>query len=141
MLNFNLNIDETSASGWPSFVMAKNGGTYGNDDVYMIGFKSGIIELQRFNKGVRTVIFGAVDGSVSVAGQGIPNNGKIFEYKKTYNVTMGYVEEENGTRIILNIDGVNIFDYLDEAPERLTGTYYPVVYARTSNFVMQPAGK
>jgi len=139
LINFDLAIDETS-SGWPSFAFSVDGNGYASGDIYMIGFKNDIIELQRFNKGERTVIFGAVDGFVSVGGQGIPNN-DIFEYKKTYNVTMGTIEEENGTRIILNIDGVNIFDYLDESPKRLKGPYYPLVYARTSNFFLQPAGK
>lgn len=71
---------------------------------YLIGFKKDILELQRFNNGVRTAIF--ADASLNPAGgPGYPNKGTVFEYGKKYHITVGRIMEKDGVRVILNIDG------------------------------------
>ncbi len=105
-------------NSWPSLVLCAQDrmGSYKNDDCYMIGFKETFIEVQRFNKGVRTMIFG--DGEYSpVGGPGIENvkadGSKIYEYGETYSVIVGALDTEEGTRLVLTINGVNMFDFMD----------------------------
>ena len=113
---------------------------YTTGDTYLIGFKPDIIELQRFNKGERTMIFG--DASFSpIGGAGYPNllaNGEtMFEYGKRYSITVGTIDEDNGTRIILIVNDKPIFDFLDQGEDRITGGLFGV-YAFQGNFLLQP---
>lgn len=114
----------TPGSTWPSFTFCDNDkmGDYKTNDCYMIGFKDDHIEFQKFNKGVRSMIFGEPHIAWNVlSGPGIPNTGdnKIFEYNKRYSIVVGALDTEEGTRIILNINGKNIIDYTDDTDKKL----------------------
>ncbi len=134
LYKFTLRIDGPHT--WPTLALKipdkdKN---YSNSDCYMIGFKPDFIELQRFKNGERTMFMGE-DGYNPVFGPGYPNNGDVFEYYKTYEIVAGTIEEENGTRIILNVDGKNIIDYLDSDMENcLRGDGYMGLYVGTGTF-------
>ena len=56
-----------------------------------------------------------------LSGPGVPNKGddKIFEYNKRYSIVVGALDTEKGTRIILNINGKNIIDYIDDTDKKL----------------------
>ena len=139
LINFDMIIDETNPTGgWPSFAMSTDGNDYSNGDMYFIGFDDEYIELQRFNKGQRTVIMGKVDGFEAEVGRGINVDG-LFEYGKRHNITMGIVTKEDGVHVILNIDGKSAFDYVDNSDKKLTGGFFPYVYARSSTFSILPA--
>lgn len=139
LINFDLIIDETNPTGgWPSFALSTDGNDYGNGDIYLIGFDDEYIELQRFNKGQRTVIMGKVDGFEAEVGRGINVDG-LFEYGKRHNITIGTITKEDGVHVILNVDGKNAFDYVDNSDKKLTGGFFPIVYARTSTFSLLPA--
>lgn len=134
LYKFTLRID--GPHSWPSLALKvpDKDKQYSNSDCYMIGFKPDFIELQRFKNGQRTMFMGE-DGFNPVFGPGFPNNGDVFEYYKTYEIVAGTIEEENGTRIILNVDGKNIIDYLDDDLEnRLTGDGYMGLYVGTGTF-------
>lgn len=114
-------------SGWPSLAFCDNDfmGNYSTNDCYMIGFKKAYIEFQRWNKGSRSMIFG--DGN-ALGGPGVPNNGAIFEHGKRYSIIMGALDTEEGTRIILTINGENIIDYTDKSSSRIAANGYLVSY-------------
>ena len=77
-----------------------------------------------------------------IGGAGYPNlldNGKtMFEYGKRYSVTVGTIDEKDGTRIILIINDKPIFDYLDKGEGHVTGGGLFGVYAFQGDFLLQP---
>lgn len=118
-------------NSWPSIAFCDSDfmGSYSTNDCYMIGFKEEYIELQRWNKGERTMIYG--DATYSpIGGAGVPNtdDDKIFEYNKRYSVVLGAINTDEGTRIILTINGKNIIDYLDNDEKRIGAFGYIVSY-------------
>lgn len=137
LLEFDMQIN--ASGGWPSLVLGAADLQTGIDGTcYLIGFKNDILELQRFNDGVRTAIF--ADASLNpVGGPGYPNKGAVFEYGKKYHITVGRIIEKDGVRIILNIDGKNIFDYLDSSSGYIDGDGYFGVYANSGNIEFTPA--
>ncbi len=132
---FDLTIKpETS---WPSLTIGASDrmGTFANDNTYLIGFKSNHIEVQRFNKGVRTMLFGE-ENYHPIGGPGIPNpsDAPIYEYNKPFSVIVGALEHPDGTRLVLTINGVNILDYVDASkdavkPGGLFGVYDQFTFA------------
>ena len=137
LLEFDMKIN--ASGGWPSLVLGAADLEKGIDGTcYLIGFKKDILELQRFNNGVRTAIF--ADASLNPAGgPGYPNKGTVFEYGKKYHITVGRIMEKDGVRVILNIDGKNIFDYLDSADGYIDCDGYFGVYANSGNIEFTPA--
>lgn len=136
LLTFDMQINAESG-GWPSltFRAASYTEAFNATDCYMIGFKDEFLELQRFNNGTRTVIFGDSANGLPLGGPGLPNApDKTLEYGKKYTLQVGAINEEDGVRIILNIDGVNIFNYLDTDKGALRAPGYFGVYARKGNF-------
>ncbi len=126
LISFDMKIDPEGYS-WPSLAIrnARPMEDYTSSDCYMMGFKKDIIEVQRFNNGVRTMIFG--DASFNpVGGPGYPNeledgSGQLFEYGKVYSITVGALDEENGTRLVLIINDKPIFDFVDNADGYISG--------------------
>ena len=94
----------------------------------MIGFKEDHIELQRWNLGKRTMIFG--NDVRSFGGPVIPNEGenKMYEYGERISVVMGAIEVDGGTRVVLNINGENVIDYMDIGEQAISSEGYFVVY-------------
>lgn len=122
-------------SDWPTigFCDTDRMGNYNTNNLYMIGFKEDFIELQKFNKGKRTMFFGPESSSWTVlCGPGFPttreDGTKIFEYGKRYSIVFGALQAENGTRIILNINGENIFDFIDDTYDAITPQGEIVIY-------------
>ncbi|MBQ4088055.1 MAG: S-layer homology domain-containing protein [Clostridia bacterium] len=124
---YNLNMEDgklyafdmviNSNTGWPSLALcaSERMGSYIDSDTYMIGFKADHIEFQRFNMGERTMIFG--DASFKpVGGPGIPNdaNAPIYKHGERISVVVGAMPHpKGGTRVVLTINGKNVFDYHD----------------------------
>ncbi len=117
-------------SSWPSIAFCDSDmmGSYASNDCYMIGFKEDHIEFQKWNAGVRTMIFGNSENPI--AGPGIPNTGDktIFGYNERVSVVVGAIKETEGTRVILNINGKNIIDYMDTGDKALKDSGFFVVY-------------
>ena len=137
LLAFDMQIN--NPNGWPSLTLCAQDikGDYKTDSTYMIGFKPKYIELQRFNKGTRTMIFG--EEFSPVGGPGVPNpeDNPIFEYGKTYSVIVGALETEEGTRIVLTINGKNVFDFLDTDDNALPASGYFGIY-NPGDFTFSP---
>ncbi len=104
---------------WPSLTLGatERMGSYQTDDVYLIGFKESYIEVQRFNKGKRTMLFG--QDYTPIAGPEIPNpsTDRIYEHNKSMSVIVGTLDHPDGTRIVLTVNGVNLLDYVDTAED------------------------
>lgn len=120
-------------NSWPGFVICDSDqmGDYTANDCYMIAFKNTFIEVQRFNQGKRTVVFGdEVGGARPIGGPGVPNvdGAKVLEYGKRYSVVTGALDTEEGTRIILNINGKNIIDFTDKNSDRIPAFGYYATY-------------
>ncbi len=128
LIAFDMSVKD--GSGWPSIAFCDSDfmGDYSTNDCYMIGFKNDHIELQKWNAGIRTMIFG--NSLDPIAGPGVPNSGekKIFDYGERVSMVVGAMKVDGGTRVILNINGKNIIDYLDAGEKALTDSGYFVVY-------------
>lgn len=143
LLSFDMTINPNGHS-WPSFAIrnARPMEDYNSSDTYLMGFKSDIIEVQRFNNGVRTMIFGGSEFS-PVGGPGYPNkleNGDtMVEYGKRYSVTVGALDVENGVRLVLIVNGKPIFDFVDNAEGYIKGEGLFGLYpSADGNFILQP---
>ena len=137
LYSFDMSINNPHS--WPSlaFKVPDLNQEYSTSDCYFFGFKADHIEVQRFKKGQRTMFLG--DSSFSpIGGPGVPNNGQILEYGKTYHITAGTIEEEDGVRLILTVDGKNIVDYKDTDENALRGDGYLSVYVGSGNFTFTP---
>ncbi|WP_165452739.1 Ig-like domain-containing protein [Paenibacillus thalictri] len=136
LLTFNMKINGTD--GWPSVVLRgqKPNEPYLSEtnDLYIIGFKPNEIELQRFNKGVRTVIFGNIDGATSIGGPAYPNT--VMAFNTTHLVQAGAITESNGVRLLLYVDGQNIFNYLDSGEGNIATPGYLGLYARSGSITL-----
>lgn len=101
-------------TGWPTIAIGHKTTTsdYNKDECYMFGFKIDYLEVQKFIKGKRTYLYG--NDLEAVHGVGPVNTGgKILAYDKRYSVVMGALKTDEGTRIILTINGKNIIDFVD----------------------------
>lgn len=131
LLEFDLMI-EGSATGWPSLaVRAQEHGSYDSPTggMYLVTFRKDIIEVQRFVEGKRMVIFGYIEGNTPVGGG--PRVNDCVVYDKWARVQMGAINEENGVRIIVNVDGVNVIDYLDTDKDAIREPGYFQVWSRS----------
>ncbi len=127
-----------AAGGWPAIVLRnqnydKSFQDAGNS-LYMICFKANLIELHRFNGGERTVFYGEIAGYESLGGASCPNT--AIPFNETHLVQAGAVNEEDGVRIILNVDGKNVFTYLDTEEDKIAEDGYFGLYARSGSITL-----
>ena len=127
LLDFDMKID-TIDGDWPSISLRSSrlDRMYTAQDCYLLTFNQGTLELQRFNNGERTVIFGKPANN-PISGPPVPVE---FKYGSTYNIKIGAQNEADGVRIMLYINGVNVFNYLDSADDRIVNPGYFGVYCR-----------
>jgi uncharacterized protein YjdB len=138
LMEFDMTINGTTS--WYALMFGKKSPTagYSVDENYVIVVSSGGIELHRFNTGTRTVIYGNLTGYTSLAGDAVPNTMLPFNQKKR--VQLGSFDEEGGVRLILKVDGQEIFNYLDTASDAIPGAGYLGVIARTGSITLSDAG-
>lgn len=129
LIAFDMEINP--GNGWPSiaFCSPTTKGDYNQNNNYMIGFKSEFIELQRWVGGVRKYFFGSANLN-PVSGEGYPTVGENpdFAYNKRVSVIVGALDTPEGTRLVLTINGKNIFDYIDNSTDRLPAEGYFALY-------------
>ncbi|SDD48066.1 Ig-like domain (group 2) [Paenibacillus sp. UNCCL117] len=137
LLTMDLQLD--SDGGWPSLALRiqqpNQPFTSATNDLYLICFKEDVIELHRFNGGERTVIYGNISGYTSIGGPGIPNY--FIPFHELHRVQVGAVNESGGVRLILNIDGENVFYFLDTAAGRIDDPGYFGLYARSGSMTLK----
>jgi dienelactone hydrolase len=140
ILDFNMEIDTTD-SDWPSVTLRSpidtirpvNAGNSG----YVISFKKNVIEVQRFNDGVRTVIYGDIAGFPSLAGDAILNT--MVQFRENHHIQVGAINEGDHVRIKLIVDDITVVDYLDTASNSLTEPgYFGVIVGAGSMKLSNP---
>lgn len=134
LLQFNMTINGAN-TGWPSLLIRNQKPDKGiNDTTYIICFKPDVLELHRFNQGARTVIYGNIAGYTSVGGDAIPNT--MVPFNQQHLLQWGAVNEENGVRLILNVNGTNVINFLDTDVNALKDPGYIGVYAKTGSMTL-----
>ncbi|NOU64824.1 DUF1565 domain-containing protein [Paenibacillus sp. LMG 31461] len=133
-IDFNLKINATTS--WYALLFGKQSNTlgysHGDEDNYLMVVSESGIELQRYNKGQRTVIYGTIANYTSLAGPAIPNT-TILPFNQERHLQLGTFNEENGVRIILKVDGAEVFNYLDTAPEAIRKPGYLGLISRNGS--------
>lgn len=124
-----------ASGGWPSLAVRvqqpREAFTTATNELYLFCFKEDVIELHRFNGGVRTVIYGNLAGYTSIGGQGIPN--QYIPFGEPHRVQVGAVNEAGGVRLILNVDGENVIYFLDTGADRIEDSGYLGLYSRSGS--------
>lgn len=135
LLSMNMQIN--AVSGWPSLVLRvqrpDKDFMAADNALYMICFKAGFLELQRFVGGNRTVIYGEISGVNSVAGASAPSP---LTYNTPHFVQAGAINESGGVRIVLYVNGQNVFSYLDTDAQRISSDGYFGLYARSGSITL-----
>ncbi len=78
---------------------------------YIIDFVGSSIEIQRFNDNVRTVFYGNIAGCEPKIAASLPYT---IALDKDINVKVTVKDEAEGVRIILNVDGVELCNFVDK---------------------------
>ena len=96
---------------------------------YHINISTQQIEVFKFDKGTRTVLYGDETGFEAVYGE-IPN--KFLTSEDRHSIKMGAVDVDEGVRLFMYVDGNLVFDFVDENnPLQTTGSNYFVLYPET----------
>lgn len=130
MLSFKLKTDVSDASKWSGFAIRQT--TSGDVPVwaeagscYIVVFKKDIIELQKFYKGAQ--IFFKTD-----------KNTVFTDSTKFYDIEFGAINEGDSVRLILKVDGKEIYNYLDTTDVvKEAGTF--ALYGYTNPISIQAA--
>ena len=73
------------------------------------------------------MIFG--NSNTPVSGYAVGNdNDKIYSYGKRMSVVLGTLDTDEGTRIVVNVNGKNYIDYTDTSSKRLPAYGYWAIY-------------
>ena len=130
-------------NSWPTLAFKAPDATkrYVNSDCYFIGICPDYIEVQKFVNGARKAYYIGAESLKPSTEFDIPNKGQVFEYGKVHHVTAGTIETDEGVRIILNVDGKNIFDILDDAEDALRGPGYMGIYPGAGTFTFSHTEK
>jgi uncharacterized protein YjdB len=131
MVEFGLRIN--GSGGWYALMFGKKDETagYSNDDNYIVVVSAGAIELHRYNGTKRTVIYGNLPDYESLGGDAVPNT--MLPYNTDHKVRLGTFKEEGGVRVLFEVDGETVFDYLDTAEDALAEPGYIGAIARTGS--------
>ena len=96
---------------------------------YHINISTQQIEVFKFDKGTRTVLYGDETGFEAVYGE-IPN--KFLTSEVRHSIKMGAVDVDGGVRLFMYVDGNLVFDFVDEnSPLQTNGNNYFVIYPET----------
>ncbi|MDQ1914102.1 Ig-like domain-containing protein [Paenibacillus sp. GD4] len=137
LLDFNLKINGTGS--WYALMFGnqdKEKG-YSNGSSYLVTISSGALELQRFNEGARTVIYGNIAGHTSIGGDAVPNT--MLPLGEEHRVQLGSFEEAGGVRLIMKVDGNEVFNFLDTTAKALKGPGYFGLVSRTGSMTLGPS--
>lgn len=122
ILEFKMNA---TTQGWPAITFRNQSNSTdplgGEGACYIVVVRPDVIELQRFNNGRRTVLYGQVPGFESQYG-GLTN--EHFIHGEDNLVQVGAINTANGVRLIMNINGKNVFDCLDDGLEAIQNSGY-----------------
>ncbi|MBR6729476.1 MAG: discoidin domain-containing protein [Clostridia bacterium] len=123
---FKMNVSKRVSGDWPSIVFRNQ---YSNKEfndkgtsAYLICFSDGKLELHRFNGGVRTQFYGPVASVPQILGPSL--DCPSFKYGEDNLIKLSVRNEAGGVRIILNINGTEALNVLDNEPGAITAPGY-----------------
>ncbi|WP_188999735.1 right-handed parallel beta-helix repeat-containing protein, partial [Paenibacillus nasutitermitis] len=132
LLEFNMKNVNEDTGAWPAISIRNKLNSESvlasNNEGYIAVFKHDVIELQRFNQGKRTVFYGDIGAEPGIAGHAVPNT--VFEFGKPSLVQFGALNVDEGVRLVLNVNGTKVFDYVDTGAGKITAPGYFSVYAQ-----------
>ena len=137
LMTFKLKIDtSTGTGGWPTVVLRlqEAGKLVTKSKGYTFIFNGDTgFELHRFNNGVRTQFYGNETDVPQICGPSITG---CFEYGKEHTIEMGTLNEGNGVRLVLNIDGEEVVNILDDGEGAITESGYFGLVGRGETFTL-----
>ena len=135
ILDFDFTVE--ADGGWPTILLRSKemnvNPLYGNT-AYFIGLKPDCVELQMFKNSQRYLYYGTIEGTEAIAGEAIKN--VYFKFRERNNIKAGAVNEENGTRIIVIINGIQVINYLDTTDNAIKDSGYFGVICYDGNIVL-----
>lgn len=123
ILDFDFTIE--ADGGWPTILLraqSMNVNPLSGNTAYFVGLKEDCVELQMFKNSQRYLYYGTLDGYDAVAGEAIKNT--FYRYNERNNIKVGALNEENGVRIIVIINGMQVMNYLDTTENAITQRGY-----------------
>ena len=123
LLSFQLSLDAKGT--WPSIVLRaqdSEGYVAGGTTGYIICMGNAGVQVQRFNGTERTVFYGDVEGVPGIYGGNITNHG--LEDKQLHDIQVGALTDGNSVRLYMSIDGIPLFDILDESENAILDAGY-----------------
>ncbi|QYR21751.1 Ig-like domain-containing protein [Paenibacillus sp. sptzw28] len=135
LLDFNLRIN--GAGSWYALSLGNPSSqtSYTNGSTYLVAIGAGGIDLYRFNSGQRTVIYGNLPGYTSVGGGTVPNT--MLPYNETHRVQLGTFRQGDGVRIIMKVEGIEVFNFLDtDKTNALSDAGYFGLIARSGSITL-----
>lgn len=123
VLDFDFTIE--ADGGWPTILLraqSMNVNPLSGNTAYFIGLKSDCVELQMFKNSQRYLYYGTLDGYDAIAGEAVKNT--FYKYRDRNNIKVAALNEENGVRIIVIINGMQVMNYLDTTENAITQRGY-----------------
>ncbi len=112
ILDFDFTIE--ADDGWPTILLRAKSfdvNPLSGNTAYFIGLKPDCVELQMFKDSQRYLYYGTLSGYDAIAGEAIQNT--YYRFRERNNIKIGALTEENGVRIIVVINGMQVINYLD----------------------------
>ncbi len=123
---FDMQINNAVVNDWPCLVFRSQKYDMTFDaalnDAYAFVFYPDNIEMHRFNKGVRTQFYGPVPGVTTIFGESLKT--EAFKFGKKNKIKLTTRNEDGGVRIILNINGEEVINVLDNYEGAITAPGY-----------------
>ena len=121
-----MQINNAVVNDWPCLVFRSQKYDMTFDaalnDAYAFVFYPDNIEMHRFNKGVRTQFYGPVPGVTTIFGESLKT--EAFKFGKKNKIKLTTRNEDGGVRIILNINGEEVINVLDNYEGAITAPGY-----------------
>ena len=137
LFTFKLKIDDSTGGGaWPAFVLkAESDKSYVSADLvdgYMFCMAKDGIAVFRFIDGMRYQIYGGVaeGGScTNVIKQGGTIQDSPWSMKEEHEIQVGAITDGDDVRLILNIDGEKVIDFVDPGAQKAITTpgYFGII--------------
>ena len=121
-----MKINDDVVNDWPCLVVRSQEYDMQFDSAlnssYVFVFGNGNIEFHRFNNGVRTQFYGPVAGVTTIYGEALATD--AFKFGEKNKVKLATRNEDGGVRIILNINGEEVINILDNYEGAITDPGY-----------------
>lgn len=145
IVQFNM---DTAAADWYGITFRNQSSTAdpmgADSSCYMAVIKPDVIELQRFNNGTKTVLYGNEPGYTSLMGDAV--NNCCFTPGQDSLVQVGAMNTDAGVRLVMYVNGKKVFDCVDTGSGKITsagyfGTYQsfaPITLKNTAGGITLP---